>query len=108
MKTPVRRVGPTTLTQRAEASLATTEHSVFNPKHAEVRLQSGIPLPPKWSGPLVARATVHEPTTVTRSWRVQLWPQKWYAFLPAELTRDEALQAAEVLRELTNLRRNGA
>lgn len=96
---------PPTLTQRAEKALATNGPSVFVGKHAKIETEHGPLGEGEWKGPLIERATVHEPTTITRAWRVYFWPQKWYAMLPAELTREEAQQAAEVLMELTEMRR---
>lgn len=96
---------PKTLTQRAEAALVRDGPSVFVGKHAKIETEHGPLGEGEWKGSLIERVTVHEPTTITRAWRVYFWPQKWYAMLPAELTRAQAQQAAEVLMELTEMRR---
>lgn len=96
---------PHTLTQRAEASLAKNGPSVFVGKHAKIETEHGPLVDGPWRGPPIERVTVHEPTNISRAWRVHFWPHKWYAMLPAELTRGEAQEAAEVLMELTEMRR---
>lgn len=98
---------PQGLMQRAAASLAATNHSVFNPGQFKVTYQGGE-VKDGWEGKEIDTVTVSAPSTVTRSWRVHFWPNKFLAFLPENLTREEAMQVGENLKDLTNMRRNGA
>lgn len=95
------------LMQRAANALASTQHSVFNPSQYVVRNAMGHDMAGPWAGEAIERITVHEPSTVTRSWRVHFWPNKFLALLPVELTKEEAVQVGENLMELTNMRRTG-
>ena len=97
---------PQGLMQRAAASLAATNHSVFNPGQFKVTYQGGE-VKDKWEGPEIEQVTVSAPSTVTRSWRVHFWPNQFLAFLPENLTREEAMQVGENLKDLTNMRRAG-
>ena len=98
---------PQGLMQRAAASLSQTNHSVFNPGQFKVT-HLGVELQDRWVGAEITDITVHEPSNVTRSWRVHFWPNKFLAMLPLELTREEAMQVGENLKDLTNMRRSGA
>ena len=97
---------PQGLMQRAAASLAATNHSVFNPGQFKVTFLGGD-VKDNWSGPEIESVTVHAPSTVTRAWRAHFWPNKFLAFLPENLTREEAMQVGENLKDLTNMRRAG-
>lgn len=99
---------PQGLMQRAAASLAATNHSVFNPGQFKVLNHIGQEVHDAWLGEAIDNVTVHAPSTVTRSWRVHFWPHKFMAFLPENLTREEAMQVGENLKDLTNMRRAGS
>jgi hypothetical protein len=93
--------------QRAAASLAQTNHSVFNPGQFKVTY-AGLELADGWGGKEIETVTVSAPSTVTRAWRVHFWPNQFLAFLPENLTREEAMQVGENLKDLTNMRRAGS
>ena len=97
---------PQGLMQRAAASLAATNHSVFNPGQFKVTY-NGAEVQDAWQGTEIEQVTVSAPSTVTRSWRVHFWPNQFLAFLPENLTREEAMQVGENLKDLTNMRRAG-
>lgn len=97
---------PQGLMQRAAAALAATNHSVFNPGQFKVTFL-GIEVADNWEGREIDTVTVSAPSTVTRAWRVHFWPNKFLAFLPENLTREEAMQVGENLKDLTNMRRAG-
>jgi len=97
---------PQGLMQRAAASLSQTNHSVFNPGQFKVTY-NGRELVDGWSGNEIDTVTVSAPSTVTRSWRVHFWPNQFLAFLPESMTREEAMQVGENLKDLTNMRRAG-
>lgn len=96
------------LMQRAQNSLAATDHAVFTSLKYRVNNVNGNEVLPGWEGEEVTHATVHEPTNVTRVWRAHFWPNKFHAFLDGDMTREEAQAVANNLLDLVNMRRNGA
>jgi len=93
------------LMQRAQNSLAKSDHAVFVANKYVVKDQGGNDIPPNWTGEVVTHCTVHEPTNVTRVWRAHFWPNKFHVFMDASMTREEARAAAENLMDLVNMRR---
>jgi hypothetical protein len=91
----------------AAESLAKSGHSVFEGLKYKVLNFQGIEVEEGWWGPPIENVTVHEPTNITRSWRVLFWPKRFHAYLDGTLSREEAMQIAENLMELTNIRRGG-
>lgn len=99
---------PLSLTNRAAQSLQGTNHSVFNPGMFKVTHSSGHEVINGWVGEPLTHVTVHAPTTVTRAWRAMFWPHRWWCMMDANMTREEAMETAERLMDVTNLRRRGA
>jgi hypothetical protein len=99
---------PLTLTNRAAQSLQGTNHSVFNPGLYKVWDTTGKEVQPGWSREPLTHVTVHAPTTVTKGWRAMFWPHRWWCMMDANMTREEAMETAERLMDVTNLRRSGA
>lgn len=99
---------PLSLTNRAAQSLQGTNHSVFNPGMYKVMNNVGQEVPSGWSDVPLTAVTVHAPTTVTRAWRAMFWPHRWWCMMDANMTREEAMETAERLMDVTNLRRSGA
>ena len=106
MRTPYKK--PLGLHDRAEAALAANNHSVFNPESFKVLNKDGTLLPNNWMGEPVQRATVHAPTTVTKTWRARFWPQLFHCMLGANMTHEEAQAAADAMVDVINMRRRGA
>lgn len=99
---------PLSLTNRAAQSLQGTNHSVFNPGMYKVMYNVGQEVPSGWSDVPLTSVTVHAPTTVTRAWRAMFWPHRFWCMMDANMTREEAMETAERLMDVTNLRRSGA
>lgn len=118
MARPSYKVPFKTLHERAGESLATTNHSIFNPDTLVVKGADGKLLPNDWVGDPITDCRLTAPTTVTHAWRAYFYsgtvPAKLnfnyrcYAFLPAELTLEEAQEVAKSLRDIINMKRKGA
>lgn len=106
MKTPYKK--PPGLHSRAEAALAANNHSVFNPESFKVMQRDGLLVPNNWQGEPVQHATVHEPTTVTKTWRARFWPHMFHCMLGTNMTREEAQAAADGMVDVLNMRRKGS
>mgnify|MGYP000051778927 CR=1 FL=1 len=99
---------PLTLTNRAAQSLQRTNHSVFNPGTYKVMTRTGLEVVNNWIGEPLTHVSVHAPTTVTKGWRAYFHPHNMWCIMGNDMTREEALETAERLLDVTNLRRSGA